>query len=160
MARDPVVAARMGTIHMSHLAFSRRLSFRWVRGFTLIELLIVIAVIGILAAIAYPTYTDFVERGKRNDAKAVLLEASQFMERKFTENRSYASVSLPSSFSKSPREGDASYTIAVNSDESSFTLTATPSGAAPKRCGWLSINQLGVKSVEKTGDGVSYCWNR
>ena len=60
------------------------------RGFTLVELLIVVAIIGILAAIVYPSYQDSVRKSRRADAKAVMAEAAQFMERFYTENFCYS----------------------------------------------------------------------
>ena len=59
------------------------------RGFTLMELMIVVAIIGILAGIAYPTYQDSVRKSRRADAEAVLLELAQWMERFYTENNRY-----------------------------------------------------------------------
>lgn len=131
------------------------------RGFTLIEMLIVIAIIGVLAAIAYPTYTQFIERARRADARAVLLEAAQFMERRFTESRSYVGITLPTSLSAAPREGAAWYSIAAsNLTATTYTLTATPrSGWTPKSCGSLSLDQLGVRAVS-TSDAVADCWQR
>jgi type IV pilus assembly protein PilE len=131
-------------------------------GFTLIELMIVIAIIGILAAIAYPSYVEYVERGRRNDAKAVLLEAAQYMERRFTENGTYAGSVLPSSLTKSPREGDAWYRMSVSGlGATSYTLTAEPKpGWTPGKCGSLSVDQLGVKSRSATSDAVADCWGR
>ena len=54
------------------------------RGFTLIEMMVVVAIIAILAAVAYPSYRDSVARGRRSDAKAVLTEAAQWVEREYT----------------------------------------------------------------------------
>ena len=59
------------------------------RGFTLIELLIAVVIIGIIASIAYPNYTRYVERSQRAEAKAVLMETASIFERCYTNNYSY-----------------------------------------------------------------------
>ena len=59
------------------------------KGFTLIELMIVVAVVGILTAVAYPSYAEYVRRGHRADAKAGLLQAQQWMERAATATGEY-----------------------------------------------------------------------
>ncbi len=139
-------------------------------GFTLIEVMIVVVVISILAAIAYPSYLEQVRRGHRADAKGLLLDAAQRMERNFTESNSYAttsggaSVTLP--FSQSPQTGAARYTIAFASGSptaTTFVIEATPTGSmSGDACGTLAINQLGQKT--KTGGDASRtaadCWDR
>jgi prepilin-type N-terminal cleavage/methylation domain len=129
-------------------------------GFTLIELMIAVAIVAILAAIAYPSYTQYTDRAKRNDAKAVLLEAAQFMERRFTENGTYVGAVLPANLSRSPKEGSAWYDIQVTGlTATTYTLSAVPkAGWTPSKCGTLTINQLGTKSV--SSDTVDECWSR
>jgi type IV pilus assembly protein PilE len=137
-------------------------------GFTLIELMIVVAVIGILAALAYPSYQCYVERSQRGSAVGVLLEGSQFMERFFTTNNGYAvdvngaAVVLPSSFTVSPRDGAAKYNITLsNVTTTSFRLNAAPvvASACTPQCGTLSIDQQQTRTVTGAG-GVDACFQR
>ena len=132
-------------------------------GFTLIELMITVAIIGILVAVALPSYRAYIERGQRAHAKTVLLEAAQFMERYRSSNFKYinaegAAPSLPENLKKSPSEGTKRYDIALDVNATSFTLTATPSGWTDRVCGNLTLTNLGEKSQTK-GD-VATCWNR
>jgi len=143
---------------------------RAARGFTLIELMIVVGVVAILGAIAYPSYTDSVRKGRRGQAKADLLELAQLAERWKTVNNTYVGFGAPGgdcvlggNFGRSPRTGaTAYYDVCINATATTFTLTARPlSGtdqARDTRCGQLSIDQAGVKTKSGSAASVSDCW--
>ena len=139
------------------------------KGFTLIEIMIVVAIIAILAAIAYPSYQDSVYRSRRADAQAVLVEAAQRMERFYTENFRYdqdrngAAFVLPVALTVAPRgslAGSQYYDITLtNLTQTTFTLNAAPTGAqsSDTGCGTLSLTNVGVKTVSGSKP-VAECW--
>lgn len=150
-------------------------------GFTLIELMIVVVIIGILAAIAYPSYKNYVVKTRRADAVANVMELSQYMERFFTENGRYdedrsgtavTNATLP--FTKSPQEGSAAHYnlgFAAAPSSGAYTLEAVPQGDQANSdtdCGTLRIDSTGKKCIlggAKCSDGgdaaraaVGDCW--
>ncbi|THT99326.1 prepilin-type N-terminal cleavage/methylation domain-containing protein [Lampropedia puyangensis] len=129
-------------------------------GFTLIEVMIVVAIVGILAAIAYPSYEEYVKRGRRAEARAALLEGAQWLERVATASGSYpAAASYPTSLQTVPSGGYA-IAYAPSNDSMTYTLTATAQGGQAKdKCGNLTFTQSGQKGVSGALS-VNECWNR
>lgn len=131
-------------------------------GFSLIELLIVIAIMGILVAVGYPSYTDYIIKTKRADGAFALLEAVQAMERCKSTQFSYANCTITGGLAISPEQH---YSVALSPapTASSFTIVATPQGSqsGDSECTSLSINHLGTKASKPGADGTdtNHCWN-
>ncbi len=112
---------------------------------------LVLVDVGILSAIAIPSYFSYIERANRADAKATLMDATQFMQRFYSLHNSYRTqrdgrtqVALPAALQRSPRNGTPLYDISVQSDDNSYTLRAVPRNKADP-CGTLTLNSLGVR---------------
>ncbi len=137
------------------------------KGFTLIEIMIVVAIIGLLASIAYPSYQNQVAKAKRAEASAALLEGAQALERHYSVNGSYldANGNLAAVFPTAvPNNGDAYYTItATAATANSFTLRATRTGGMTgDGCGNFELNSAGAQSLDSPYSGYSVveCWRR
>ncbi|WP_040327863.1 type IV pilin protein [Acidovorax delafieldii] len=137
------------------------------RGFTLIEVMIVVAIVGILSAIAYPSYTEYIRRGHRAEARAALLQAAQWLERAATATGTYPlTASFPNTLTTVP---SGRYSVAVASPPASatagaaFTLTATPAGGqVGDKCGNYTLTHSGVRGAASatTGALVTECWSK
>jgi type IV pilus assembly protein PilE len=136
---------------------------RAVQGFTMVELLITVAILGILAGVAYPSYLKYVARGNRSAAQSFMLEVASRQERYLVDARQYApdlatlGMSVPSNVS-----GKYTVTIAgVTATPPAYTIQAVPVGTqqtSDATCGTLSVSSTGAKAA--TGPaGATSCWS-
>lgn len=128
------------------------------RGFTLIELMIVVAVVGILAAIAVPSYSEYILRSHRAKAKSGLQQTAQWMERAATAQGAYpVTANVPSGVLTV--EGGR-YTLTVVSAANTYTLTATGvDGQTADKCGTMTLSNTGARTVSGSLT-TDECWKR
>lgn len=132
------------------------------RGFTLIEMMVVIAIIGILVAIAYPSYDEYVKRGNRTEGQAFLNDVAARQERYFSQNNEYVtdiSEITKLGLSSAAASTTNRYTLALAkiADDGGYTLTANNEFNDAK-CLTLTLNALGERDSTGSRSDNTECW--
>jgi type IV pilus assembly protein PilE len=148
------------------------------RGFTFIELMVVLALVGLLAVIAIPSYQESVRKSRRAEVRSQLLEVAQYLQRFYSHNDSFATTkagaaaTIPSELAKVPRNaapGSQSYDIsfatpaagAINPGLASFKIQAVRRAGGPMdgdKCGDFTLENTGARNVLKATDTAANCW--
>ena len=147
------------------------------KGFTLVEVMIVVVIMAVLAAIALPSYRDSVAKSRRSEARALLTEASQYMQRFYGQHDRYdqtnaatpVAVALPDDLLRVPRgaaAGTQTYTLSFVSSSltpNAYVLQAVPRSAGPMasdRCGSYTLDNVGRRGLSGAATGVTVrdCW--
>lgn len=135
--------------------------YRKMRGITLIELMIVVVIVGLLAIIAYPNYRSFVERAKRNEAKAALLKVATNQERFYLQNNAFTCDMTELGFSAAAGfvTDSGAYTVdvtACNAANFSAQAALIPGGPEAGKCALFTIDGRGTRASTPDPD----CWTR
>jgi type IV pilus assembly protein PilE len=135
-------------------------------GFTLLEILITLAILGIIAAVALPSFQESTLRARRAEAKTALLETASDQERFYSANSSYSTNAMPlanpAQELRTSRDGFYQISVAAcgtGTIANCFVATATPLGdQANDECTSLTLSDTGVRGA--TGSTIEECWQR
>ena len=136
-------------------------------GFTLVELMIVVAIVGILAGIGYPSYSAYIMNNNRNDAKTALFKAQLLQEQFYLDNRQYAtSLTIGAANTLSGWDDDSDYynfSLSADSTINNYTIIATvetgSTQANDTNCASFTIDNVGsTASMDSTNTATTDCW--
>jgi type IV pilus assembly protein PilE len=137
---------------------------RLTHGFTLIELMITVAIIGVLAAVAYPSYTSHVVKARRSAMESFMLNVANKQEQYVLNSRAYADTLAKLGLTV-PTDVSSYYNVTLAADNAAapptYLVTAAPKGAQlsnDTKCGTLTLNNAGTKTEGGTATSVTECW--
>jgi type IV pilus assembly protein PilE len=145
------------------------------KGFTFIEMMISVTILGIIAALAYPGLVEYMNRGKRADVRALLMENAQYMERFYTENNSYlvsiggAQPVLPNLVSPKNSTGNKvmyqlEFSPASPRTARTYSIDARPvNSMGSDECATYTVNNFGQRTTTGTlgaSKTLDSCWNK
>ena len=149
---------------MSKITFRRNGRLAWQRGFTLIEVLVVVVIVGVLMAVALPSYENSMQKGRRSDAKAALLDVANRQESFMLDNNTYTTDLTDLGFATNPHISEEEHysvtaaACASGAIDRCYTITAVARSGSPQvkdGCGSLILDSNGDKSVSGYD---SDCW--
>jgi type IV pilus assembly protein PilE len=133
-----------------------------IEGFTLLEMMIAAAILAILAAIAYPSYSQSIINGRRADGKTALMNLANRMEQYYAQNNTFATATI-ANVGLAAASDQGYYTLSITAQpQNTYTIRATRAGiqTADTRCGDLTLTSAGVKDKvnDTAGYTASQCW--